>query len=479
MLRLLTKVIPVLLCAIISFSCGFVDLRPVGLSIEPDKSGALLSEPYSPVILKFDTEMEKNEAEGILQISTDSEVVMGDRFWKGNDLYFVPAAGWTAGIRHTLSLSGTIRAIDGRELRLEKFIYFYAINMNKPPLLESFNPADSASIGTGNFTLELHFSCSMDRLTVESALVLDGIGNKTFEWSANDTILKVISDNALSPWTSYRWSLKDSARSIDGVPLPKAYSAQFFTDFDKTFPHVERIYPVLKTENRWFPTGSDINTGLRSGYGIAIEFNKVMGENVLRSVRFDPSLSGRAELLSEKSIVYIFSSDPKPEITYTLIISGDTKDNEGLKIGADFSINFVPDIPYLNILSFNTSNNSAVMEDFSKTNNLIKIPVNSATRELSFTLRFSLPFTNEEKQNAALKISLSPFFPRTIAPVALKNVYWISDDRLRMVWEGPEAGNDNEPHYYQLTIPGGKSGISNGEGVYMKEDITILLEITE
>jgi len=480
MLRLLTKFILILLCATLPSSCGFMDLRPVGISVEPGVSGSLLSGPYSHVVLRFDTEMEKNEAEGILQVSTDSGVVMGDRFWEGNNLHFVPSSGWTAGIRHTLSLSGTIRAVDGRELRLERFISFYAINMNGSPLLEFFSPEDCASIGTNNFALELRFSKSMDRVSVESVLTLEGIGNKTFEWSANDTILKVISDNDLSPWTFYRWTLKESAKSIDGVPLPKTYSAQFVTDLDKTLPQVEKIYPVLKYENRWTPTGRDIETGLELGNGIAIEFNKPMGENVLRSVRFDPSITGRAELLSEKSIVYIFSADPKPETSYTLIISGDTRDSEGLKIGADYRINFIPDIYYLNILSFHAVYNPTVMDDFSNANNLIKIPVDPATRELGFTIRFSLPFSNEEKQNAPLKISLSPFFPRTLAPIALQNVSWMnSDDWLQMTWEGFEAGNVNASHFYKLTIPGGKSGISNGNETYMKEDITIYLEITE
>jgi len=477
MLRSLTKFLPVLLCAIIHASCGFVDLRPVGITIEPNVSGTLLSEPYTPVVLRFDTEMEKNDAEGILQVSTESGVVLGDRFWEGNNLYFVPTAGWTAGIRHTLSLSGTIRTIDGRELRLERFISFYAINMNEPPVLKSFSPADCASIGTSKFVLELHFSRSMDRLTVESALTFEGIGNKTFEWSANDTILKIIPDNDLSPWTSYRWSLKDSAKSADGVPLPKTYSSQFITDLDKTLPKVEKIYPVLKDENRWFPTGRNIETGLGSGHGIAIEFSKAMGENALRSVRFDPSLSGRAELLSEKSIVYIFSADPKPETTYTLIISGDTKDSEGLKLGTDFTINFIPDIPYLNLLYLKADYYPAVIEDFSEAKKIIKIPVDPATKELSFTLHFSLQFNEEEKQNTALKILLNYFFPRILAPVALRNVFWINNDLLQMEWEGLEAGSEYEPHYYKLTIPGGKSGITCGEGIYMKEDLTILLEV--
>jgi hypothetical protein len=219
----------------------------------------------------------------------------------------------------------------------------------------------------------------------------------------------------------------------------------------------------------------DIETGLGSGQGIAVEFNKTMSENVLRSLRIEPSLTGRTELLSEKSVVYIFTRDPEPEIVYTLIISGDARDSEGLKIGDEFRINFIPDIPFLNVLSFKTDT-GPVTELFSTSDNVLKVQINPAAGELYFTIHFSLPFGDEEKQNTAHKILLSPFFPRTIAPVALQYVQWISDDRLRMCWEGLTAGNDNESHYYKLTIPGGKGGITAGSGMYMKEDQYLLLE---
>jgi hypothetical protein len=419
--------------------------------------------------------MEKNDAEGILQISSDVGLVNGDRLWKGNDLYFVPAAGWTAGIRYTLSLLGTLRSKDGRELRLEKFVSFYARNKNAPPFLVWYSPEDGASVGTGGVVMEFCFSRPMERLSVESALTVEGMGTKSFEWLADDTVLKVIPDKALASWIPCRWNLKDTAKSRDGVPLPKSYSGQFTTDQDRILPRVERIFPVLNAGGCWYPTGAGIETGLAAGQGIAVEFNKIMGETVLRSLRFEPSLTGRTELLSEKSIVYILTRDPEPETTYTITVSGDTRDSEGLKIGADFRINFIPDIPYLTILSFR-ADGGPVMENISAANNISQVPVSPTAGELSFTIRFSMPFGTEEKQNTALKIFLSSFFPGTIPPVALKSIQWISDDRLRMEWEGLSAGSESENHYYKLTIPGGKSGISSGEGMYMKEDKTIILE---
>jgi len=462
-----------LLCVIISVSCGFIDLREIGISIEPGTVDFVLPGPQSPVIIKFDTEMLKNETEGIIQISSDFGAVSGDKFWSGNNLYFVPVSGWTAGVRYTLSLMGTVRSADGRELRLERYVSFFAINKNDPPYLEWYSPLSGESVRTNNLTFEFHFSSSMNRPATETALTFDGIGNKTFEWSDDSKILKVVPEKALSPWTAYRWNLRDSAKSIDGVPLAKTYSGFFITDLDQTLPYVKNVYPVLFSDGCWYPTGRSIETGLDPGQGIAVEFSKPMGDNVLRSLRFEPSLTGRTEYLSEESIVYIFSRDPEPETIYTLIVSGDTRDTEGLKTGTDHIIYFFPDIPFLKTLSL--THDSVVFDTTSITDNVLPVYVDPGTGELNFFLNFSLLFNFDEKLNSPQRISLSPFFPRTLAPIALQYVKWVSDDRLFMRWEGLTAG-DEYPHYYKLVIPGGKSGISSSRGFFMKEDITIYLE---
>ena len=467
-----------LLCAMIAaqccffLSCGFIDLRPINISIEPDKAGSVLPAAYSPVIIRFDTEMIKNDAEGILLVTSDSGSINGDKFWKENDLYFVPVQGWTAGIRYMLNLAGSVRSIDGRELRVERFISFYAVNNNDPPVLLHYNPRDGASVSINNFNYEFHFSRSMDRLSTESALMLEGISKKNFDWSAGNKILKVTTDNALSPWVLYKWSIKDSAKSADGVPLQTSYSGHFTTDMDQTPPQVAGIFPVLNENGLWYATGLNIETGLRQGNGIAVEFNKPMGESALRSLRFEPSLPGRTEYLCEDSIVYIFSRDPEPVTIYTLTVSGDTKDSEGLKIGSDFKINFTPDIPVLKILSISAGGNEI---NFSAADNLTQISVDAATGILDITIHFSFLFDFEEMKNTPQRITLTPFFPRSLSPVALQYVNWASSDRLLLRWEGLKAG-DEYPHYYKFTIPGGAGGISSSPGINMKENITINLE---
>jgi hypothetical protein len=461
---------------------GFMDLRPIGMTITPSESGALLDGEYSPVILSFDTEMRKEETEGILQINSDTGAAAGDRFWKGSKLYFVPSPPWTAGTRYALNISGIAYSEDGRELRLERYISFFAINKSAPPRLENFSPNDGASVETSGLTLELHFSCPMERFSVESAFTIEGAGEKKFEWSDDDTVLKIILEKTLLPWTVYHWTLKDDAKSRDGVPLAREISARFSTDLDKLLPQVTGVFPVIFSGGRWLPTGGGIEGDLGSGQGIIVEFNKPMGENMLRSLRFDPELAGRTEALSDKSFVFIPSRDPEPERAYTLIVSADTKDAGGLKLGTDYRITFIPDIPFLKIISFsvdcasfqNGAGSSIV--DFIN-NSRLPISLDTAAQGVfRFTIRFSLSFSPEAKLDTALAISLSPYFPGTLNSTALRSVTWLSDDRLRMEWEGLETGNTGEAHLYRLLIPGGKGGIQNGGGMYFEEDQILYLE---
>jgi hypothetical protein len=470
-------------------SCGLADLRPVSVTTVPEKSETVLPGGHSPVILKFDTEMERREAEKILQISSSLGAVEGDLRWEGNSLFFTPSAGWTAGIRYGLTLSGMAHSEDGRELRLDRYISFYALNKNPAPLLKQFSPGDGVSVGTEPL-MEFFFTRSMDRLSVETSFMFDGTGDKQFEWSADDTILKVKCGKALSPWRVYHWSLGTKALSRDGVPLAEEVSAQFSTDEDRIRPRVLSVYPALSSGGRWIPSGGDIEDRLGPGQGIAVEFNKPMGESVLGSLRFDPSLAGRTERLSEKSVVFIPNRDPEPETAYRLFVSADARDSGGLRLGEDYSLVFVPDIPFLRILSFNADGSPPLEPDSGGGGDLGRGTILAVKPDMAdggvlrFTIRFSLPFDTEARQDAIPGISLSPFFPGILNPVALRFVTWLSDDRVRMEWERLEPGGSGEPHYYRLLVPGGRGGISPmkesgtaaGGGIFLREDQYLYLE---
>jgi hypothetical protein len=466
--------------------CGFASFEEIGYRTYPEKSYTVIPHAETALTVRFDTAVDKASAENAIQILSPMGVIEGKLVWNKNELVFEPSSLWKAGIRYVMRLSGTVFSLDGRELALSRDIPFYALAKAPLPNLVSYSPEDGASIevlGDGNLVLELRFSVPMEKHSVETALSLDTPGEKIFTWHDNDTVLRVFTEKQLSPWTSYRWSVSEKAQSSCYAPLAEQYGGKFITDKDKLFPRVLKVIPLIEgsVETEWgLWTALDFNleSGLDTGQAIGIAFNKpISEENPGHYITFDPSLSGRAEKLSPAAVLFIPDQDPEPETVYTLKISGDLKDETGLKMGTDHVVQFNSALTFLKTLSITPDKAAADHDYVFGKNKIIKTEINKNDGgSLGFTVYFSLPFSKEAQADAAFRINLEPYFPGTLKPVSLRFMRWIARDRLRMEWEGLEEGKPEEPHYYRLKIPGGRSGISNGGGSYFKEDEFIVFE---
>ena len=466
-------------------SCGFADLRILNFATVPAEPYAVLPESDSHVIIYFDTEMKKIETETVLSVNSPQGPVEGDLKWEGNELHFIPAAPWISGLRYVMKISGIIFSMDGRDLQVSRELPFYAPSFAMLPNLLSVSPQDGASVLSfipGEIMLSLEFSQPMDRKSTESSLNCDGGGEKIFQWSDDDRLLNVLPGNSLSPWTAYRWSLSEKALSREGAPLAKAASGRFITDLDRVFPRVLKVVPLLRGGGNsdiwgsWVQLDRDLENGLGPGQGIGVEFSKPMDMERLRfSFGFEPSLAGHLEMISPASAVYVPDRNPEPESLYTMKISGDVRDSRGLKMGEEYRLLFHSDLPYLSILSLVFDEGEPITDP--EKAGVFFVKTEEADRGLiRFAIHFSLPFSAEAQGDFISGISLKPFFPNTLGSVNLRFVRWPGSDLVRMEWEGIEAGKDGEAHYYKLVLPGGKSGISNGEASYMKEEMYFYFE---
>ena len=467
-----------------------MDLRPIGISTIPKNPWTVLPEAETPLVVRFDTEMEKSFVERALQVYSFSGIVDGELRWEGRSVYFIPSVPWSPGIRYGLKISGNVIARDGRELTLAIDIPFYVISRSPQPYLVSFSPPDSASVGVSREPiLELNFSRAMDSRSAENALILDIPGEKYFEWLDDYKTLRIHSDKALNPWTVYRWSIQEKALSGEGIPLAKEFSGRFITDMEREFLKVTQVIPLippdkfhgsLSPENEiwgaWTPAALNMEQGPGFGQGIGVKFNKAPDiESLRRAFSFAPPLSGIVEILSPVSAVFIPTRDPEPEVIYTLRISGALRDREGLRMSEDYTSSFKADVPFLKILSFSSGGNTISAP---QSGSSFPVPVNTG-KIIQFVIDFSLPFDQENpviRQECVFRISLRPFFPATLPPVSLRTARWISSDKLLMEWEATEAGTPDKGHYYRLLIPGGSGGTRNGFGSYLKEDFILYLE---
>ena len=460
-------------------SCGFVDFRSIGLTTTPSNANEVLPNANSHVILSFDTDMKEKETENVLSVISPFGNVNGELQWHGNDLHFIPIASWLKGIRYVLSIKGNVYSKDGRDFYISREIPFFAIDNVPLPYIVSFYPDDGASTAAffkDEVMLSLNFSLPMDRFSTE--LAFSSSGTYTFEWMDDDKVLNVKPGNNLSAWTVYSWYISDKALSRDGAPLAKAASGRFVTDIDDVTPEIVKVIPLFAGNNNnelwgsWVPYDINLDNGLLPGHAIGVQFSKAMDtERLSHSFNFEPLLHGRLEILSPYSVVYIPERNPDPETFYTLRISGDIRDERGLRMGGDYILIFSSDIPFLKIHSF-------IFDDAPL--NIINDPGIAALYTvftekaengvLRFNIRFSLPFSMEAQSEYTPRISLLPYFPHTLSSVNLRFVRWLAPDLLRMEWEGISNGTETEPHYYRFVLPGGRNGINNGYASYLKEE---------
>lgn len=468
--------------------CGqFVNLKQIQFTVYPESDNTVLSVDTAALSVSFNTPMEELETQKALSVSYTGGIVKGDLDWCDNALFFTPLEPWLPGTRYTVSLSGNIYAVDGREERVSRYVSFYALHRETTPYIVSFSPADGESVAvTDNTSVRIVFSQPMEPFSADS-FSLDGAGNNDFLWFENDTVLEVHPKTRLNPWTVYRWSLNTKAKGKNGVPLGREVKGHFITDKDRILPEVIDVYPLIrgtpvtsalnedgsavKQSALWLKTGAAMDNGFGSGQAVGIEFNKAMDESALRNIRFDPSLSGRTEMWKDNIAVFIPDRDPEPDRTYTLHISADSRDTEGLKMEKEFSFNFVPDIPWLRITSFNAGGGDCTPEQ----NGVYPVSVSEPDGKIMVSLRFSSGMDTEAKAMAALNLRLEPYFPDTLRPIALRSAMWTSDDTVIFQWEGISKSTALEKHYYKMTLPGGRGGVSDGKGSYLKEDTYLFL----
>jgi hypothetical protein len=468
-------------------SCGFIALEPVTVTAYPAESGTVLEGAFTPVGAVFGAEMRRHEAEALLTVSQAGKSVDGRLGWQGQTLSFTPEGGWEPGRQYELSLSGSALAVDGREARPWVYITFYAVSAEPPPHIIACTPESGAEVGVnrdGGAVVGFHFSQAMDRTSTEEAFSWDAGGDRVYDWSDGDTTLRVYSEKDLSPWRLYSWTLAKTARSTGGAYLARGSEGSFITSGNRsesrTLPEVEETYKVWQPDGDWTRLSDSIEE-IENGEGICINFSKIMDIDSVRSaISVSPSLSGRVEFLDKGSggyyhdtALFVPSEDLKIGVTYTLIVSADAKDTYGLRLGEEFTAAFKSGLQFLALQSVKFGTEPAI--DYADLAEPCRTSLFSPG-VLRAAFNFSAPLENPGL--AAGLIRLEPFFPGTLDPVALRSAE-ASGCSLILEWEGLSAGADDTPHFYRITLPGDSGGLLAETGAYMKEEITLYVEVIE
>jgi hypothetical protein len=120
------------------------------------------------------------------------------------------------------------------------------------------------------------------------------------------------------------------------------------------------------------------------------------------------------------------------------------------------------------------------LSDIETDENHLRLKTPITFTNLEMIIDFNVPFDDEHKLGVIDQISFVSIFPRGISVVYPVSAHWenggASGSRVRIEWIGA-CNTDDENHFYKITLPGGRNGITNGCGALLPEDKIFYLEV--
>jgi Domain of unknown function (DUF1929)/Bacterial Ig-like domain len=208
-----------------------IGTSPAVASVFPTEDAAEVL-PNAPIVVAFDTSMDKSSAEAAFSLkrTSDGAAVSGSLSWYGNALIFVPNADLAAGTQYTASVSTAAKDLAGNPLPVAKTWRFTTTNR---PIIDSVYPADGATgVSRSSVTLAA-FNKAMDRASTEAAFSLkrtsDGAAvSGSFSWYGSSVL--IFKPNAdLAAGTQYTAAVSGAAKDLEGNTLANPITWRYTT----------------------------------------------------------------------------------------------------------------------------------------------------------------------------------------------------------------------------------------------------------
>jgi hypothetical protein len=208
-----------------------VSTSPAVASVFPAEDAAEVL-PNAPIVVGFDTSMDKPSAEAAFSLkrTSDGAAVSGRLSWYGNALIFKPDADLAAGTQFTASVSTAAKDLAGNPLPVAKTWRFTTTNR---PIIDSVYPADGATGVSPSSVTYAIFNKAMDKPSAEAAFSLkrtsDGAAvSGSFSWYGPSVL--IFKPNAdLAAGTQYTAAVSGAAKDLSGNTLANPLTWRYTT----------------------------------------------------------------------------------------------------------------------------------------------------------------------------------------------------------------------------------------------------------
>lgn len=449
------------------FSCSFISFEKLHISSNISDYGDSLNEPY--VRIDFSIEPIRRTIEEITVLKNTNKAVQTDFIWSGNSLYIKPHTEWENGVFYSLSMDGRAEMQDGRSYKVFFNTYFYYGGNTNYLKLQSYEPEKESTV-QNQTPIVLHFNKSVNRNSFYESFNIKPSLAYSVLFEENDTKITITPNNQWPINTVYVWSIKN-LKAEDSYPLYPADEYRFFTPINIEHPYILDVCPVTKISNGFhFETGTDIDSHIRRKDAIGFIFSKQPDyDSLLSAFGIKPSLKGYIipDTADTKRYIYIPQENYTIKERYCIRVSTVLTDTFGLPMVNTFEKFFTSADVFLSVSEIKI-NNISVPFGPKDTAPITDIVMHSPS--LIISIRFSTTISDTPAIIKAL--SLTPVFPATADSPVIRYVSWDpTKTQTEITWENCSYNGQGIDNFYTLTIPGTKSGITNGLGDYMEDTV--------
>ncbi len=468
-------------------SCNIIDLTELNVSYYPSERDQIIKED-STLWVSFSEEVNKDDAEELLQLVGPNGIIEGDFYWTNTKLNFKPYQSLITGYRYNFKYQGELETSSGLNFSVNSDIPFYAGTNESLPVLIDYSPF-SGAITNVYEPIKFKFSKAMNTKLFEEYFSVNPSSELDFSWDDDKTTVTISPNKKWTNLSLLEWKLPTKITDSTGEPLPIEYSDNFLIQLDTTSPELMYIVPsILNTTGQYSALTNLSLEDVENSNDIYIEFDEGIDFSSLSSAfSITPDMDGHIKQLSNSKFVYIKGNDFEPDKEYSITIEKGMTDLSGNKIPADLNFTFKPNIPPIVIedisIIYKGGNISISDAQFNSTK-LIQMPAsftyfgsNEKDYALQFVITINTSYLEEEilaKQNLIQTIGCELTFPQSqsYSSPYLYNSNWnASGNSITLEFRGFAIATNDEPIYYKFNMASGSSSSANKSGSYLLDDV--------
>jgi hypothetical protein len=473
------------------FSCPFVTLTELNVTVYPDDYGQVLSAGES-VRIVFSSAVDHKSAEDAFSVRGAGTTVEGHLEWNALEARFVPDVPLLPKTAYTFSLSGQIYSSDKVfEYKKDMVVVFYYLdNSPRVTLIENETvPAHRASAGVDT-TLEFHFSAPVNPLKLHSGLILTPAFEYTPVWNALNTQVTLTPDKNLDPAKIYTWKISTAFLDDDQVPLSREAEGWFSTTNDSVRPAVVICAPADPLLYSPYLAGPLADwSQMQKKTPLLVRFSEDMNtDSILNAVSISPAVTGNWSPNGTADFLFFPSTGWKMNQEYTLKIAPSASDLTGLGLAQEYKLLFtaqgIPAQTIVSIYANNGTSNEIPASTWNQTNLAsvtdLDLPVSDPFVIIT-TVTFGQSYDLASRPVITSAISFSHVFPDDddAANPLLEQVTWdASGSSVSLTWSTFTPSTPAIRRFYKFMIKGTEALTSNAAGSFLDEDTWFYFEAT-